>query len=98
MAVIYKYTLAEPLPLAAHIVELTLPDGAWILKFDNQDNEIRMWAVVDPSAERETRRFLVQGTGHEIAAVSDIEDLLYMDTVKCGPYVWHVFEISPVDL
>jgi hypothetical protein len=95
---IFEYILFEPLLLGAHVVELDLPIGAWVLKIDEQHSKITLWALVDPTAEQETRRFLVQGTGHEITAVDSIEDLLYMDTVKCGPYVWHIFEIAPVDL
>lgn len=92
--IIYKYTLPEPLPFAAHSVELELPTGAWVMNFDAQDGEIRMWAMVDPEAETETRRFLVQGTGRDIEY--DVDDLLYMDTVQRGTFVWHVFEVAPV--
>jgi hypothetical protein len=95
---IFKYELPNPLPYSHAVAEVELPEGAWILKINDHNGSIQLWALVDPTAEKESRRFLVQGTGHEITAVDSIEDLLYMDTAKVNGFVWHVFEIAPVDL
>lgn len=94
--IIYKYTLPEPLPFNACVVELELPRGAWVLDFQVQDSEIRLWAVVDPNADKEIRRYLVQGTGHPITQVEDLDDLVWEATVQRGSYVWHIFEICPL--
>ena len=91
---ISKYVVEEPLPLFAHTVEISLPSDAWILKIDSQNGEIMMWVLVDSEDEVETRRFLVQSTGHTFEY--DIDDLIYIDTVQRGPHVWHVFEIAPI--
>ena len=74
--------------------ELSLPIGAEILKIDIQDSSMEksfMWALVNPEAELEVRKFRLVGTGHPI----EEENLHHISTFKMlgGRLMWHVFEI-----
>jgi hypothetical protein len=46
--------------------EIEMPKGAEILTAQNQVGIPCLWALVDPTAEKETRTFEVVGTGHPI--------------------------------
>lgn len=84
MKVVYKYTIQ---PIAA----ITLPVGAEILSVGVQENEVRMWAKVDPDAPTEERTFMGFGTGHEIPDGLDLE---FIGTAiwPTGTLVFHIFE------
>lgn len=75
--------------------EIQLPTGAQILKVEIQgdDEEAFMWALVDPDAELETRKFRLAGTGHLI----EERNLHHIDTFQMlsGRLIWHFFEILP---
>lgn len=66
-----------------------MPIGAKILKINEQNKLVYIWALVDTEAEKENREFFVYGTGH---AVDD--GMSYIDTfyLHDGAYVMHVFE------
>ena len=70
-------------------VILTMPEGAIIVAVGTQNpNKICLWAIVDPEADTEPRRFYVRGTGHPFpASLAD----KYVGTAFDGPFVWHVF-------
>lgn len=84
---IYKYQVFLGSP-----TEIGLPVGAEILSVGMQGRCIQMWARVDTdrSLDRETRRFHVFGTGHDLPEVP----LRFLGTVlqNGGEFVWHVFE------
>lgn len=82
--VVWKYTL----PKVMNDVEM--PSGATVLTVAEQDNEICLWARVDPAAERETRTFQVVGTGH--AELDGTETYLGSAQINNGNFVFHVFE------
>ena len=86
---IYKYDLVW-----GH-TDLELPTGSQILSFDIQYGVPRIWALVDPhpNIRKETRRFVLYGTGHEVA--EDKYDLMFIGTALMddGALVWHVFEV-----
>ena len=86
MYVIWKY----PVVFGSHF-ELTMPEGARVLKLDIQFNDPQMWFVLDPDQPIEVRRFQILGTGNPF---DNLEELEYIDTyqVNGGQYVWHVFE------
>lgn len=48
---------------------------------------LTVWAVVDPTAEREERVFHLRGTGHPLGLVGE-----HVATTIHGPFVWHIFE------
>ena len=80
---IWKYVL-EP----ETIIEM--PIGAEILTVQEQYGRCCLWALVDPSANKVKRKFLVYGTGHPITE----ENGKYIGTFQLhnGRLVFHVFE------
>lgn len=85
---IHKYVL----PLDDE-VQVQMPEGAKIVKVADQhsNGELQIWAVVDPSAEKEPRTFHVVGTGNPMPETGYVK---HVDTVLSlnGAFVWHVFE------
>ncbi len=88
---IYKYDLGFGR------IDLELPQGAEILHFNMQRNVPRLWALVDPQAPTETRRFVLYGTGHEILETR--EELTFIGTALMmeGTFIWHVFEVHSLE-
>lgn len=86
MRTVWKYTLRD------QDTTIEMPIGATILHVREQHGCICMWALVDSTAEKERRSFLVTGTGHEIK--STYTDLEYVGSalVDYGTFVFHVFE------
>ena len=78
------------------IVEIEMPMGAWILKVDAQHERPCIWALADPDAELEQRRFRVVGTGHPCDDVSDFQHVGTFQQFN-ETLVWHVFDmrVSP---
>lgn len=85
---VWKYTL-EP------EITLHMPRGAGVLSVHAQGAEVCLWALVDPNAEAEPRRFVVAGTGH---ALPD-EPLRFLGSAHLhdGALVFHVFERGPAE-
>lgn len=84
---VFKYKIPiEDQPL------VRLPLGAQILSVGQQNDQLLLWAMVDP-AEMRTKRhtFRVAGTGPEIAEVNELK---FLGTVHIddGCTVLHVFE------
>lgn len=52
--VIWKFPLLD---------KIEMPAGAEVLSVQMQHGQACLWAVVDPAAQRETRRFCIHGTG-----------------------------------
>lgn len=83
MTTIYKYPLG---PINDSYI-VSLPVGAQILTAAIQNDNLTIWARVDPEMEATNNRIVrVYGTGHPI----DKHDA-YINTVFDGPFVWHVF-------
>lgn len=91
MFTIYKYSI----PIEDEFT-LDLPDGARILCVQTQHDAPQLWAVVDPEAQRITRRFAIRGTGHPVdEALADIGmSSTYRGTfqLRNGSLVFHLFE------
>ena len=86
--VVYKYKLQ----LTKDIQEVVLPQGAQILCIKIQNDELCMWALVDPDQTyNEVVKIRCAGTGHEIT-----EDVEYIDTVVLldGELVFHFFKVK----
>ncbi len=78
-------------------VEIEMPAGAKVLHVDAQRDVPCMWALVNPDARKETRRFAVRGTGHAIPhggarTWAHLGSFLMLSE----SLVFHVFEISGV--
>lgn len=86
--VVYKYKLQ----INKVIQEVVLPLGAQILCIKMQNDELCMWALVDPDQTyNEVVKIRCAGTGHEIT-----EDVEYIDTVMLldGELVFHFFKVK----
>jgi hypothetical protein len=88
MKTVYKY----PVP-PDDTFEMMLPQGAQILTVDLQFGEMQLWALIDPDAPLNRRRFRLAGTGHPIKE----RNLLYINTFQAhgGALILHLFEILP---
>lgn len=84
MSSICKYVLKPE-------IELEMPIGAQVLSIREQGEEICLWALVNPDAPKEKRRFVSFGTGHDVPAVA----LQFHGTahLRGGSLVFHVFEV-----
>lgn len=84
MKVVWKYYV----PIEDEFT-LLLPAGARILAVQAQHNEPQMWALVDPNAAPQPRRFRLAGTGHPIEG-----EWSYLGSfqVHGGNLVFHLFE------
>ena len=85
---IWKFTL----PVRAEPTMLAMPIGAQVLSVQTQQEEVRLWALVDPAEDREERRFLVVATGQSF----DPRGKTYLGTVQTGGgmRVFHIWEIE----
>lgn len=83
---IYKYYIRDK------ITKLELPKGAKILCVKMQAGEPCIWALVNPSAEKEIRTIVTYGTGHKLPDNPGT----YIDTffASNGLSVFHVFEVT----
>jgi hypothetical protein len=72
---------------------LLMPIGAQILSVQTQRNTPCIWALVDPSVQKESRVFRIVGTGHDVPW--PVDRSLHRGTVQVGPFVWHIFEENP---
>lgn len=74
------------------VVELLMPKGSVALAVQTQGDIPCLWAMVDPDADREVRRFRIYGTGH--ALCEDARTLTYVGTFQMhgGALVFHIFE------
>ena len=71
---------------------LVMPKGAKVLCVQIQDDNPFIWAMVDPSAEKEERSFLVLGTGHPVQTEDLNLDYIGTYQLKNGLLVFHLFE------
>ncbi len=64
--VVYKYEV--PVGPEPGISEVELPDRAWIVSFGQQNNDLFVWAVVDPEINQMKKvELLLVGTGDQFA-------------------------------
>jgi hypothetical protein len=66
-----------------------VPVGAQILSVQEQGGSIRLWALVDPDAVTEARRFSIYGTGCPLPD----RPMTHLGTVQVSGFVWHAFEL-----
>lgn len=90
MKQVWKYELS---PDCVHEV----PAGGKVLSAAQQGDDINLWILVNPEANKETRRFRVFPTGIDIEESPESE-LRFIQTVMLngGNLVFHVFEEVPV--
>lgn len=86
MKTIWKYQLTFN-----DLNEIEIPKGGKVLSFGNQFDVGCLWAMVDPEAEKEKRRFRIFGTGHPIEISVNLD---YIGTAQFdgGNLIFHLFE------
>ena len=77
--------------------EVEIPIDAEILTVQTQGEVLCLWALVDPTLEKEKRTFEVFGTGHSIHYDMGVSRI-YIGTFQLheGSLVFHVFENTGV--
>lgn len=88
MKTIWKFTFE-----IAGSIGIKMPTGAEVLHIECQGDEPCLWALVDPQHPKESRRFRIVGTGHDIKSMVG---LTFVRTFQQPPFVWHVFEQEQV--
>lgn len=95
MKSIYKYELD-----ITDVQSLMMPAGAVPLTVQTQaaHGTVNLWALVDPEAKPELRRFRIFGTGHPVPD-AEAATLVYIATFQAnhGQLVFHVF-IDPLGI
>lgn len=86
---IYKYKLG-----ISDYREIKMPKNAQVLTVKNQNNDIFIWAIVNPLEDEEVRSFMVFGTGNDYDLSNS--NIVYIDTVIINQFVWHVFEYTGI--
>ncbi len=66
--------------------KIEMPDSAKILKVAYQDNDLKMWVLVDVNIPKREYYVEIFGTGWDVET-----DGKYIDTVFDGEFVWHIF-------
>ncbi len=86
MEKIFKYPVATMPEFV-----IAMPRNAKILTVQNQYGNPMLWALVNPEAETEQRKFRVFGTGHTI---KDLNGAEYIATYQLndGTFIGHLFE------
>ena len=86
MDTIFKY----PIPVNNRF-SLKLPKGAEILTVQEQQDNPKIWALVNSENETETRNFVLVGTGYSI---EEKDSLNYIGTFQLlnGRFIGHLFE------
>lgn len=86
MRQIYKYAASVD---GYHNFTISMPAGAEVLCVQMQGDAPQIWALVDPGAPKEDRKFHWRGTGHPTGELGR-----YVGTVQLmsGSLVFHLFE------
>jgi len=73
--------------------DISMPKGAHVLCVQEQGGVPCIWAIVNPSAEKENRRFRVYGTGYPLEIQWNESDYVGTFQIAGGALVFHVFEV-----
>ena len=87
MKTIWKFPLG-----VADEQTIEMPQGAKVLAVQVQGEQVCVWVLVDPHADKERRTFYIVGTGHDLW--DDWGRLRHLGTfqLRGGALVFHVFE------
>ena len=85
-ATIWKF----PLTVVDDQIIIEMPKGAQVLSIQMQRDIPTIWALVNPQAPKEQRKFRLAGTGH---LIKEAGEFLYHGTFQMtGNLVFHLFE------
>lgn len=87
-AVIWKFELRIDDALT-----LTMPQGSRLLSVQVQAGKPCLWAMVDPSRPRVSRRLAIRGTGHSCDSLTH-ELVGFVGTFQLGAFVGHLFDLG----
>lgn len=73
--------------------KIEMPEGTEILSFQAQNEQLCLWARLDPEAEKVERAFQIVGTGHEALRASNLKFIGSVQ-VDGGLFVFHLFELT----
>lgn len=90
MKVVWKYNL----PALPGSGPIEMQQGAQLLKFDVQLDELCLWALVDPGAPVVHRYLGIAETG--LTALRDDEKYVGTALLQSGKYVLHLFDRGEV--
>lgn len=81
------------MPQGAQILSVARREGGRVVLGVGSHGPVEMWALVDPDARPEQRRFRVAGTGHPLPSDAN---LVFLGTVQVaqGQLVFHIFEAT----
>jgi len=90
---VYKY---YPRP---DVSEIEMPKDAAVLSVAMKDDVVTLWALVEPEAPKEMRKFLVVETDEPIGDFDNLDLVLgFVGTViSRDGYVLHVFDMGPCE-
>ena len=88
MITIYKY------PLMSQVNEIEMPLATILSVGLDPNKNPCIWATVDTNSEKEIRKFALFGTGWPLDNFIEKYHMNFLDTIKEGPYMWHVFELK----
>jgi hypothetical protein len=71
---------------------LSMPVGATVLSAGVQGDGIFVWALCDPLVAKQTRGFVVAGTGEPIPPEYELGR--FVGTVAVGELIFHVWETA----
>ena len=71
--------------------EVLIPKKSKFLSLIEQSGIPTIYYLVNPDNLKEHKRFIILGTGH-VHTDNDLNGLVFLGTVNCPPFVWHVFE------
>ncbi len=77
-------------PLEIHgLQDINMPLGAKLLHVETQDNVPTLWAMVDPTQAKASRRIEIRGTGAPFYEANRIYISTYQNKEGC---IYHAFE------
>jgi hypothetical protein len=85
MKKIFKYKL-----VADGEQSILMPRHAEVTSVIEQNGDIIVYAIVDVNNQEVPHKFCVLGTGWDASIIAE-KRYAFLQTVKVGTYVWHVF-------
>lgn len=87
---IYKYRLVGPGQGRYGEFEIMMPNDSHIISAVNVNDQMIIYAEVDPADLLVHRKVWVEGTGQPRTRP---EDAVFIGTVVLNGYVWHVYKL-----
>ena len=93
---VWKYPMGD---WRTGMFSTVMPQGSRILSLQEQEvnDELCMWALVDPEAPMVQRHFVIVGTGHVFDSVPEnnlsADNFVGTFQILKGALVFHVFEV-----